>query len=131
VQRISISPDGRWVFTSDTEKPRLAVIDTRNNQVARWVDLPGSGYGSAFNKAGTLLLIAIPEKNVVAVVDIAKMQVAKTIEVPPAPQEIVISPNDDAFVSCDRSGKVAQISPNWNVKLIDAGRVADGLAWAR
>jgi YVTN family beta-propeller protein len=45
VQRISISPDGRWVFTSDTEKPRLAVIDTRNNQVARWVDLPGSGYG--------------------------------------------------------------------------------------
>src|ERR1700730_16369976 len=26
VQRISISPDSRWVFTSDEEKPRLAVI---------------------------------------------------------------------------------------------------------
>ena len=27
VQRISVSPDGHWAFTSDTEKARLAVID--------------------------------------------------------------------------------------------------------
>ena len=33
VQRISITPDDHWVFTSDTEKPRLAVIDTATNKV--------------------------------------------------------------------------------------------------
>ena len=32
VQRIAISNDDRWVFTSDTAKPRLAVIDTKTNQ---------------------------------------------------------------------------------------------------
>jgi DNA-binding beta-propeller fold protein YncE len=45
VQRISLSPDGRWAFTSDTEKPRLAVIDRKTNKVDRWIELPGEGYG--------------------------------------------------------------------------------------
>ena len=31
-QRISISPDDRWVFTADQTKPRLAVIDTAHQQ---------------------------------------------------------------------------------------------------
>ena len=33
VQRIAISKDDRWVFTSDTAKPRLAVIDTKTGEV--------------------------------------------------------------------------------------------------
>src|SRR5204863_9398157 len=37
-QRISISPDDRWVFTADQTKPQLAVIDTAKNQVAHWID---------------------------------------------------------------------------------------------
>jgi hypothetical protein len=37
-----------------------------------------------------------------------------------------------AYVSCDQSAKVAAISlSDWKVtKLIDAGKGADGLAWA-
>jgi DNA-binding beta-propeller fold protein YncE len=132
VQRISISPDGRWVFTSDTEKPRLAVIDTTTNKVANWIASPGEGYGSAFMKNGKWLLIAMPSANQVAVIDVAKMNVLKTISVPPSPQEVLARPDGEvAYVSCDRSGKVAEISADWKVKLIDAGRVADGLAWAR
>ena len=33
VQRISISPDDRFVFTADQRRPRLAVIDTAKNAV--------------------------------------------------------------------------------------------------
>jgi len=43
-QRISISPDDRWVFTADQTKPQLAVIDTATNGIRHWVTLPGIGY---------------------------------------------------------------------------------------
>lgn len=131
VQRISVSPDGRWVFTSDTEKPRLAVIDTNSNKVDRWIALPATGYGSAFRAGGKQLLVALPSANSVAVIDTGKMQVQKTVTVPSSPQEVLVSPDGVAFVSCDHSAKVAAISPQGAVQLIDAGRVADGLAWAK
>lgn len=133
VQRISVSPDGRWVFTSDTEKPRLAVIDSKTNKVDRWIDLPGEGYGSASTPDGKWLLIAMPSANGVAVIDLANLKVAKTINVPAAPQEVLIRPDGQAaYVSCDQSQKVAAINlADWKVKLIDAGKSADGLAWAK
>jgi VCBS repeat-containing protein len=133
VQRISISPDGRWTFTSDTEKPRLAVIDTTTNKVDRWITLPGTGYGSAPTADGKSLLIAIPSTNEIAVIDLSTMQVVKTIKVPPSPQEVLVRPDGKAaYVSCSSSHQVAAIQiDNWSVKLIEAGRGADGLAWAK
>src|SRR5208283_4544718 len=56
-QRISISPDDKWVFTSDQKEPRLAVIDTASNQVKTWVALPGEGYGTASTPDGKSLLV--------------------------------------------------------------------------
>ena len=133
VQRISVSPDNRWVFTSDTEKPRLAVIDANTNKVDRWIDLPGEGYGSASSPDGTWLLIAMPAANGVAVIDLANLKLTKTISVPAAPQEVLIRPDGQAaYVSCDKSQKVAAINlADWKVRLIDAGKSADGLAWAK
>jgi DNA-binding beta-propeller fold protein YncE len=61
------------------------------------------------------------------------MKVAHTIDVPAAPQEVLIRPDGKvAYVSCDASRKVAAISTSdWKVeRLIDAGAGADGLAWA-
>src|SRR6266567_2389395 len=39
VQRISVSTDGRMVFTSDQMKPQLAVIDASSNKLKIWVPL--------------------------------------------------------------------------------------------
>ena len=132
VQRISLSPDGHWVFTSDTEKPRLAVIDTATNKVDRWIDLPGTGYGTAPTPDGKWLLAAIPSTNEVAVVNVATMRVVRTIKVPPSPQEVLVRPDGEvAYVSCSASHQIAAIQINdWSVKQIEAGRGADGLAWA-
>src|SRR6202044_630312 len=44
-QRIAISNDDKWVFTSDQTQPRLAVIDTGTNSVKNRVKLDGLGYG--------------------------------------------------------------------------------------
>jgi DNA-binding beta-propeller fold protein YncE len=85
IQRISISPDNRWVFTSDTENSRLAVIDTATNKVDRWIALPSTGYGSASTPYGKWLLLALPEANAVAVVDLPKLAGCQDDQCAPGP----------------------------------------------
>jgi DNA-binding beta-propeller fold protein YncE len=91
------------------------------------------GYGTAPTADGKWLLVALPLVHQLAVVDLGAMKVARTIDLPARPQEVLVSPDQKmAYVSCDQSGKVAAISlADWKVtKLIDAGPGADGLAWA-
>jgi DNA-binding beta-propeller fold protein YncE len=110
------------------------VIDTRTNKIAGWVALPGTGYGAAATRDGRWLLVAIPSKNEVAVVDLKAMKVARSVEVPKSPQEILIPPSGDvAYVSCSDSGKIAVIDlATWKLsRTMTAGPWADGLAWAR
>ena len=133
IQRISLSLDDKMVFTADQTKPRLAVIDTATNKVKMWIPLPAPGYGTASTREGRWLIVALPKANQVAVVDLKGMNVAHVIDVPSAPQFVLVRPdNGVAYVSCDASRKVAVINiSTWKVdKLIDAGKGADGLAWA-
>jgi DNA-binding beta-propeller fold protein YncE len=133
-QRISLSVDDHYVFTSDQKKPQLAVIDTRENKVTQWISMPSNGYGTAPTPDGRSLLVCLPRVNKVAVVDLAKMEVKTTIEVPKAPQEVLVRPDGlEAYVSCDASGQVAAIDTReWKVaRLINAGPGVDGLAWAK
>jgi DNA-binding beta-propeller fold protein YncE len=133
IQRISLSVDDNLVFTSDVTKPQLAVIDTRTNKIKTWVPMPGLGYGSAPTPDGRWLVIALPLINKVAAIDLKTLEVAHTIDLPTRPQEVLITPDGKtAYVSCDASAKVAAISTaDWKVQsLIDAGKGADGLAWA-
>jgi DNA-binding beta-propeller fold protein YncE len=134
VQRISLSNDDKLVFVADYTKPRMAVIDTATNKVKTWIALPSIGYGTASTKDGKWLLVAMTSANKVAVVDLSTLQVARTIDVPTDPTEILVRPDDaQAYVSCGASGKVAVIDlAAWRVKTaIDAGKGADGLAWAQ
>lgn len=133
VQRIAVSTDDRWAFTSDQTERRLAVIDIRTNGISRWIPLPGIGYSMAPTPDGRWLLVVLSGANKLAVVDLNKMEVAHTLQLPRAPQEVLIRPDGaEAYISCDVSQQVAVIDTgNWKVaRLIDAGRGADGLAWA-
>jgi DNA-binding beta-propeller fold protein YncE len=133
-QRIALSVDDRWAFTSDTVQPRLAVIDTKSNTVSRWIPLPAPGYGAAPTPDGRWLVIAVTAANKVAVIDLKTFEVARTIDTPPSPQETLVRPDGTmVYVSCDVPGKVVAIrTSDWAVdKVIDAGKYADGLAWAK
>ncbi len=132
VQRIAISLDGAKVFTSDTTQPRLAVIDTATNQVSAWIDLPGNGFGAAPTPDGRSLMVAIPALGSVAIVDLATLKVTRTIHLPGAPQEILVRPDGRlAYVSCIDHKVAALDLASWTVAaLIEAGKGADGLAWA-
>jgi hypothetical protein len=68
----------------------------------------------------------------VAIIDLKTMTVSKVVEVAANPQEVLIRPDGQvAYVSCINTGQVAAINiSDWSVKLIDAGKGADGLAWA-
>jgi YVTN family beta-propeller protein len=133
IQRISLSVDDKFVFTSDVTKPQLAVIDTATKKIKTWISMPGLGYGSAPTPDGKWLVIALPLVNKVAAIDLKTMQVAHTVDVPTRPQEVLVSPDGQtAYVSCDQSAKIAAINTvDWTIKtMIDAGKGADGLAWA-
>ena len=132
-QRIALSVDDRWAFTADQTKPELAVIDTNTNQVTHRVALPGRAYGTAPTPDGRYLVVTLIGVNKVGLLDLTSMQLAKTLDVPKAPQYVVVRPDGRvAYVSCDASRQVAVVDlAAFKVdRLIDAGPLADGLAWA-
>jgi DNA-binding beta-propeller fold protein YncE len=134
VQRIAVSTDGKWVFTSDQTQPRLAVIDTSKKTVANWVALPDVAYGTAVTPDGKWLLLTQPKTSKVAVLDLGSMKITKTFDVPKSPQEIVVEPDGRrAYISCSSSGKVAVLNLEaWQMEApIDAGKGVDGMAWAQ
>jgi DNA-binding beta-propeller fold protein YncE len=131
-QRIALSADDKWAFTADQTKPQLAVIDAKKHTVSSWIELPGLGYGTASTHDGRWLIAAVPTVNKVSVIDLQTLKVVRSIDVPKAPQEVLVRPDDKmAYVSCDSSHQVAAINlADWSVSLIDAGKGTDGLAWA-
>ena len=103
-------------------------------QVKGWVALPALGYGMAATLDGRWLLVAVPEKNVVAVVDTKSLKVVRSIEVAASPQVVLMRPDGKvAYVACMDAGKVAAIDlAGWKVeKLITVGKGDDGMAWAK
>jgi YVTN family beta-propeller protein len=136
VQRISVSADDKWVFTSDQTKPELDVIDTATNKVSKRIPMEGFGYGTASTPDGRWLLVPMMDVNKIAVIDLKTFAVARNISLAAGthPQEALVRPDGKvAYVSCDHSGQVAEVDTgNWTVRrMIDTGKVSDGLAWAK
>ena len=132
-QRLAFSTDEKWVFTADQDEPRLAVIDAVKNAVSRYVTVPGIVYGTGATPDGHYLVLTLIKDNKVARLDLRTWELGPALDVPKAPQEVLVRPDGRvAYVSCDASAKVAEIDLDaWKVtRLIDAGRTVDGLAWA-
>ncbi|MGA7651796.1 MAG: hypothetical protein WCF17_08805 [Terracidiphilus sp.] len=133
-QRISITPDDKWVFTADQTAPRLAAIDTATNKIAHWIPLESIAYGTAPTLDGRYLLVTMPEAGKIAVVDITTMQVVRTIATPADPEEVLMRPGGQiAYVSCVGSHQIAEVDlATWKVaRTIQDGKNSDGIAWAK
>ncbi|HEY4355823.1 MAG TPA: beta-propeller fold lactonase family protein [Acidobacteriaceae bacterium] len=132
IQRIAISPDDKTLVTADQSSPRLAFIDTATGSVHDWVTLPTLGYGSAFSKDGTMLLVTLPATGQVVAIDVAGKHIVHTIDVGPHPQAVLIRPDGKrAYVSCLGSNYVSVVDlATWQVvDRIETGQKADGMAW--
>jgi DNA-binding beta-propeller fold protein YncE len=106
VQRISISADGRFVFTQDQTAPRIAVIDTATNKVARWIALPAKVYSSTPTPDGKLLIANAPSGKLF-VIDLSTEKVIGDYPIPAAIGEIAVdATSDHAFVTCPQKGTI-------------------------
>jgi YVTN family beta-propeller protein len=106
VQRISISTDGRFVFTQDQTAPRIAVIDTATNKLARWIDLPAKVYSSTPTPDGRLLLANAPSGNLF-VIDLSTEKVTAEYPIPAAVGEIAVdAASDHAYITCPQKGTI-------------------------
>jgi YVTN family beta-propeller protein len=133
VQRIALSADGKLAWTADQGEPRLAAIDTATNKVDHWIPLPAVGFSTAPTPDGKFLVVTSTAANKVFVVDLATKAVAHTLDMPKIPQEVIVRPDGKmAYVSCDIEAKVVSVrTSDWKVDAtMDAGKGADGLAWA-
>jgi hypothetical protein len=64
-----------------------------------WIDLPAKGYGSAPTPDGRSLVLALPGAAKVAIINLADFAIAKTIDVPKSPQEVLIRPDGKLLMS--------------------------------
>lgn len=132
-QRIMLSHDGKIAWTADQGEPRLAAIDTATNKIDHWIPLPAIGFSTAPTHDGKFLIVTSIASGKVFVVDLAARNVVHTLDMPKIPQEVLIRPDGKiAYVSCDVEAKVVAIrTSDWKVDAtMDAGKGADGLAWA-
>jgi YVTN family beta-propeller protein len=130
VQRISISPDGKYVFTQDQRHQALAMLDTKNLKVVGSIALPQRGLGSNVTPDGKYALATGNDQ--VAVVDIKEQKVIKSIPVGKTPQEIFIRPDGKyAYVTANNAGYVTAIKlEDWTTSQLNIGETnAEGMTW--
>jgi YVTN family beta-propeller protein len=131
VQRISISPDGKRVFTHDQDAPRIAVIDTATDKITNWINVPTPVYASEPTPDGRWLLTLGRDSNAY-VIDLQSLKVARTLKISSGASEILVRPGADvAYLSGTGPGKIDVLDLHtWELqKPIELTPGVDGLAW--
>ena len=139
------SPDGQRAFVpiygntgvghAGSDGQLIRVVNLAQRAVTGTVDL-GKGlrpHCAVMGPKNGLLYVTTELGECVTVIDLSGMKLARTVDVPKSPQEVLVRPDGKvAYVSCTASRQVAEIDVrDWQVKrLIEAGPGADGLAWA-
>jgi DNA-binding beta-propeller fold protein YncE len=140
VQRIVLSNDGRWVFTSDYNQPRVAVIDTKTNALSRWVPVGMRPYCTQPTADGRYLMVSeIPDTEdrekpgQLQVLDMASWKVVHTYPLPAAGTGGFLLHGGMVYLSVPAAGVVEVLDPKtWQMQqpiVLTPG--VDGLAWAR
>ncbi len=105
MQRISIEPDGLYVFTHDQETPRIVVIDPLSNAISTSIPMPETVYASEATPDNHWLICA-GMKGHIFVVDLHTRKLAKTFDAPTALGKVLIRPDGGvAYISFPRRRK--------------------------
>ena len=138
VQRIAVSRDGRWVFTSDWDQPRVAVIDTRSNTLSRWLPTAGMPYVTLPTVDGTSLLVAETDqaggtKGLLEVFHLADWKPVRSFSLPSAQNGGFLVRGNLVYLSEPLVGNIEVLdTKSWTMEppiVLAVG--VDGLAWAR
>jgi YVTN family beta-propeller protein len=131
VQRISIEPDGLYVFTHDQESPRVVVIDPLSNAISQSISLPETVYASEATPDNHWLICA-GMKGHIFVIDLHSRKLVKTFDAPTALGKVLIRPDGGvAYISFLTAGKIEVLDlKNWKLQpSIDLTPGIDGMDW--
>jgi DNA-binding beta-propeller fold protein YncE len=134
VQRMSVSSDGRWAFTSDEDQPRIAAIDTGTNTVARWIPTGGISYVTQPTADGKYLLAAETKtdgKGLLEVIDLATWEVIKSFPLGPRENGGFLLHGGKVYLSEPLAGTIQVLDMDtWTLEApIVMTLGVDGLAW--
>jgi YVTN family beta-propeller protein len=135
VQRMALSNDGHWAFTSDWDQPRIAVIDTTSNSLSRWVQTGAIPFVTQPTPDGKSLLVGettTDGKGLLEVIDLATWKVTHQL---PTEDRANLFMVHDGLVYMDflATGEVKVLDPkNMSfVREFKLTRGTDGMAWVR
>lgn len=93
-----LSLDGTRLYVSNNAN-NVAVLDIASRSVITTIPMPGPPNGLALSRNGTRLYVSHPFNGVVVEVNTATNTVTRTLEVPGAPQDMVVSDGAELFVA--------------------------------
>jgi YVTN family beta-propeller protein len=106
VQRISITADGKRVFTHDQAEPRIAVIDTVTNKISGWIALPATVYSSAPLPDGHTMVASSPSGKLFSI-DLDNLKQIGESDACAALGELALSSDGNrAFLTCPATGQL-------------------------
>ena len=89
---MALSRDGAKLFVALGPANRVAVVDTRTRQVARYLLVGQRVWNLALSADGSRLYTTNGVSNDLSVVDVAAMRVTRTVPVGQAPWGVVVRP---------------------------------------
>jgi YVTN family beta-propeller protein len=135
VQRMAISNDGHWAFTSDWDQPRVAVIDTGSNSLSRWVTTGGIPYVTQPTPDGKSLLVgetSADGKGLLEMIDLTTWKVTRQLAAPARPNFFLLH-NGLIYMDFPTTGDIKVLDPEKMafVREFKLTPGIDGMAWVR
>lgn len=131
VQRISISADGKHVFTHDQDEPRIAVLDTATNKISGWIAIPATVYSSAPLPDGHGMVAYSPSGKLFSI-DLDHLKQTGESDSCKALGELALSSDGNrAFLTCPATGQLLSYNshngkPDAEIALTKG---VDGIQW--
>jgi YVTN family beta-propeller protein len=89
--RLKFTPDGKYVFISSLGKAGLAILDAKNHQEVKRIDLHAGAAGIQMQPDGARAYVACTGGNYVAVIDLKTLEVTGKIDAGPQPDGLAWS----------------------------------------
>ena len=132
---IDISPDGKEVWSANSQSGSISIIDAATHQVLQTLDVKTKHSNRLkFTLDGTLVLVSDAESDDVVVVEAATRKELKRIKVGRVPLGILMEPGGvRAYVAASQDNSIAVIDLKSLevLKHIATGNDPDGLGWAQ
>ena len=122
----AMSPDGKYFIAS--AKGQVVFFDTKTTKVVKSVEVPGGGGNTTCLPDGSKCYTGLRKANAVAVIDMAKLELIKTIETGKDANRLYLNPANTRYgLFANESGKSDEITVIDTQEDVALGQITTGL----